>query len=243
MATSNPIYRDTADRFNDENYEQPYQGVSNVTISRGNRPATFAANSNRAPSGRRSRYAPLPLNPDFDNSFDYSNSVASSQPPQPIQKKPRGKLRQTIEAGQNAVAKVGSKAVSIFLDIFMGFCAPVQLVLGGIASVAFFIGAGLYSIADEAAFTNAVLGYAGMTPENFLLIYFGGSVLVLVLNFIQLILGGILFKIAQSHPIGGRGSTSKIATLMLIVIASFVPLLQLIPLVWLWTLAVALNPR
>lgn len=245
MATGNQLHPDTADRFNAETYGQPFFGVNNAQVLRGKdtRQRGLNANSNRRRGRGQTRQDPLPLNKDQNDAFAATqNQTAPIQQASLPRKKP-GRISRVVETGRKIVARVVTPLISAFLEVLAGFCSIIQLVLGGLASLAFFVAAGLYTLSDEAELVAAVLAYAGMTPDNFLLIYFGGSILILVLNGIQLVIGTVIYKAGQAHPIGGKGATFKLASILIIIIASFIPLLQMIPLIWLWIIAVTINPR
>lgn len=235
MATGNPLHPTTDDRFNQNQYNQKQWGATNAQVVREERQSKRPIPA----AGRRSRFAPQdqvplinePVTPDSNR----NQSVKSVRPA----RKKTGK----VELGLKVAARTTSPVVSAFLYILIGFFTPVQLVLGVLAGLALFIGAGLYSISDEASLITEVLAYAGMTPENFIFIFLGVSGLILFLNFIQIVVGSVLFKIGLARPLGGRGGSLKITAIIVIIVTSFMPLLQIIPLVWLWVVAVTLNPR
>lgn len=239
MATGNPLHPDTADRFNDESYNPDSFGTRNAQVTRSERKPRNRIAADR----KRSRFAPIPMQDPLSETINPNQGQRTQTNVQPIRPKTPTRTSRLVESGKKIIAKVGTKVVSVFLYLLIGFCTPIQMVLGVLAGLAFFISAGLYSITDEASLAAAILSYAGITPDNFLFVYWGLSGLILILNILQIVIGSILFKSALAHPLGGRGSTFKIVTLMLILIASFIPLLQCLPLIWTWIIVVNSSPR
>jgi hypothetical protein len=90
MANSNSLHPDTADRFNRENYNQPFYDTSNVRVIRGDstKIKKFAANSNFAPPLRdnASNYNEVYANP--DSRFEVQNARVSRNREQTLQSRP-----------------------------------------------------------------------------------------------------------------------------------------------------------
>jgi hypothetical protein len=79
-----------------------------------------------------------------------------------------------------------------------------------------------------------------LDPTTFFLVTY---TLVLIISMIQLLLVYLLYKLSLLEPLGGKGSGLKFNMLILAVIGYSFPLLNLVPWVAFWLLAIIKNPK
>lgn len=246
MATGNPLHRDTADRFNDENYEQPFYGTSNVTVIRGKdtKQSGFSANTNQAPRKiiQRSQFKKQETDSEQENYFNPAENPTTES---------RVRTPQTthIERSNNVgfirtnIARVRATALSIIVGTLAIFCYVGQLVLALLSIIAFGLAASLFELNATSSLLGGLTEYVGVTPEALFALYLIACLLIFGLNFIQIFTVTWIYKAALLHPWFGRGTTFKLGAIILTLIGSFIPILNMFPLIYLWIAAVMLNPK
>ncbi len=83
----------------------------------------------------------------------------------------------------------------------------------------------------------------GLNFSAFMVVYFALSGIICFFNWVRIIAASIQFKAALIKPWFGRGTAFKTGSIILILISSFIPLLQFFPLFSLWMFAVVTNPK
>lgn len=242
MASSNPLHPDIASQFADENYTQNQWGVKNAqlqTARRGTTPGRGERNTGRPRVQYQNTEAVA-----YEESADAVMNTSESSPlPEPREKK--GRLKNTIEVN---VARVRATPIAAGISAWaIPWYFIIQLPLAVVATVFFgltYAAQLLLSssyIASAAAATVELIG--GFTVDMFMFVYLAFSALICFFYFCQIIIATALFKIGFIHPWFGRGVAFKLGSILLILISSFVPILNMFPLLGLWVAAVVLNPK
>ena len=68
-------------------------------------------------------------------------------------------------------------------------------------------------------------------------------VIFVVIAFLQLLIVGLLYKLAMLEPLGGKGAGLKYGALMLALVGYSIPVVNIFPWVGLWIFAIWLNPK
>ncbi len=231
MATSNPLHPDVSSRFREEHTPNSW-GVTNAQLQTGR--AAKTPNRPRVEDSNKAftQYA----EPDIAANENWAPQAL----PQPREK--RGRFKQTIVEN---VARVRASPVAVAIS---AFATPwyfiVQLPLALLATVFITLGYRAQLLADSSVVAEYALeSVAGFSSDVFLVLYLAFSGILCFFYFCQIIIGTVLFKMAFIHPWFGRGVSFKIGSIMTILIGSFVPILNMFPLLALWVTAVVFNPK
>lgn len=243
MAAPNRLSVD--EEFRNANYN-PTWGVRNAEVTRmttGVKPGQ-AANTN-GPIRSRRRFQNESIN-QYAEPGEAANSNYAPPTPDvsPREQNRRGFIAETITVNVARVRAVPVAAAISAWALPCYFC--FMLPLGIFSSIA--LGAAFaveyYTNTSGGSVTDALIEQIyGLNLSAFMVVYFALSGIICFFNWIQIIIGSIQFKGASIKPWFGRGTTFKTGTIILIMISSFVPLLQLFPLIGLWVFAVVTNPK
>ncbi len=245
MAASNPLHPDIASQFEAENYPKNQWGVQNAqlqTMQRNVQPGRAANTPNRP----RVKYQNEIAQSYNEPSAAANENFAPTPSPLPREKKSRLKrLKQTVLVN---LARVRATPIAAGISAWaIPWYLTIQLPLAVVASVFFGLAYAAQLLVDSsfvaeaAAATVELIG--GFTVDMFMFVYLIFSALICFFYFCQIIVGTVLFKIGFIHPWFGRGAAFKIISILLILISSFVPLLNMLPLLGLWVAAVVINPK
>jgi len=242
MATPNPLHRSIDDRFREENNGSAIRNAQVKYVTNGRTP-TSAGNTNRKPA----RYQePNSYSRDQGQAASANTNTAPTKTGLdnvPYQNIRPSRKPGVVEAVKKITAQIASKPVGLLFYLVIGFCTLIQMILGVMSSITAFAAASIYILTDESAIAGAVSYYSGITADMFFSLWLIFSGILLVFYTLQIILGSLMFKAVLARPLGGRGSAFKIITLMIVLISSFIPLLNILPLLWIWVSIVVLSPR
>lgn len=241
MAAPNRLSIDQ--EFRNDNYD-PTWGVRNAEVTRMTTGVTpgQAANTQNRP---RRRFQNEAINQYAEPTEAASNNYTPTETAvTPQERNKRGFIAETLTVN---VARVRAVPIAASISVWAlpcYFC--FMLPLGLFASVA--LGAAFaveyYTGASGGSVTEALIEQVyGLNMSAFMVVYFGLSGIICFFNWIQIIIGSIQFKAAFIKPCFGRGTAFKTGSIILIMISSFFPLLQLFPLIGLWVFAVVSNPK
>jgi hypothetical protein len=237
-ADTNPLHPDIASRYVDENYTQNW-GIRNAQLNemqKGVAPGRTANTPNRP----RQKYQNEEVVTYGETGVADNQNFAPEAIPQPREKSSR--IKNTIVVN---VARIRATPVAVTIS---GFAIPwyfiIQLPLALLATVFITLGYGTQLLGDSSVVAEYALGsVAGFSSDMLLFLYLAFSGLLCFFYFLQIIIGTALFKIAFIHPWFGRGATFKIGSILLILISSFVPILNMFPLLGIWVAAVVMYPK
>jgi hypothetical protein len=241
MAAPNRLSVD--EEFRNANYT-PTWGVRNAEVTR----ATTGITPGRAantPNRPRRRFENEAIN-QYTESTKATNSNYAPQTPEvsPREQNQRGFIAETITAN---VARVRAVPVAAMisawaLPCYFFFILPLGLFASMALGAAFVVE--YYMNTTGGTVAEAIIQQLyGLDFSAFMVVYLGLSGIICFFNWIQIIIGSIQFKAFFIKPWFGRGTAFKTGSIILIMIGSFVPLLQLFPLIGLWVFAVVTNPK
>lgn len=239
MATSNRLHRSIDDTFREENNGSAIRNAQVKYVINGTTP-TSAANTNRKPA----RYQELNSYSRDQEQASAANTNTPPTKPAPIIRPKKTRLAIAKQMLRINVARVRALPVAAAISIWAWpWYLFLTLPLAILASISMGISYALYSEVDETALAFAMAAYQGVSPDAFLVVYFGLSGILLFSNVCQILIASTMFKGVMIKPWFGRGTTFKLVSIMLILISSFIPLLNMFPLLGLWVFAVIMNPK
>ncbi len=239
MATLRPINEEFSDS-NGNRYSNEQNGIINPRVIRGDR-RNQGEVDNRRLSARGRRLEPITSSVPTELAEDIQEDRSV---PVERRNKPHRGVDQTLKATlRNAAIKARAGTIAGTISLW---AAPYY----------FFIILPLAVLADAAFMMAIVLAYVsgggietvaadiiGVNFSGFLAIYFALCGILLFFQIIAIGAASIQFKVAFIKPVFGHGATFKICSIMLIIIGCFIPLLKILPLLWIWLLVVILNAK
>lgn len=236
---SNPLHPDIASEFAAENYNQNTWGVQNAQLSRMQKGVTPGRPAN-SPNRPRAKSPNEQVVTYEEPGVADNQNFAPEAIPQPREKSSR--IKNTIVVN---VARIRATPVAVTISAFaIPWYFIVQLPLALLATVFITLGYGAQLLGDSSVVAEYALeSVAGFSSDVLLFLYLAFSGLLCIFYFCQIMLGTILFKIAFIHPWFGRGTGFKVGSIVLILISSFVPILNMFPLLGLWVAAVVMYPK
>ncbi len=118
-----------------------------------------------------------------------------------------------------------------------------EMILAAFATISFGVAAWLYTAIDPDTIAALSQSWGGIGAEAFLVIFLGLSGVIFFFRCCIILISTLQFKIVLIHPWFGTGSGAKIGTLILTLLGSFIPVLQIFPVFWLWIIAVLWHPK
>lgn len=150
------------------------------------------------------------------------------------------RLKATIT---NNLARVRATPVVIEIAVWYWPWYIFEMILAVLGSISFGIAGWLFTIADPATVDALTESWSGVGVTAFFVVFLGISGFIFFFRVCQILISTLQFKLLLIHPWFGEGAGFKITTLMLTLIGSFIPLLQIFPVFWLWIIAVLWNPK
>lgn len=251
-----PLRRETTDeaflreQYGDvDTYTKPIDqtrfGVQNAQIERRRGTPAPPANTNRAPStAAATRAATTTTIPRYTNRTTTIPRAQRKGKKKGVVKKLTEKVRTTL-AYARAVPGVGSALVWTFwIWLIQAFLASFTLLALGLA---FYLESILNQYANIPIVSQillAALEAIGVDLEMFMALFFIGTGLVMLTVLFQLVLAYVQLKFFLLNPVlGKRGKISKFGFFMLALVGMIIPGINMLPLVQLWLIFVALNPK
>lgn len=143
----------------------------------------------------------------------------------------------------NNLARVRATPIVVEIAVWYWPWYIFEMILAVLASISFGVAAWLFSISDPAIIDLLMESWTGLGVTAFFFVFLGISGFIFFFRCCQILISTLQFKLLLIHPWFGEGAGFKISTLMLTLIASFIPLLQIFPVFWLWIIAVLWNPK
>jgi hypothetical protein len=240
MATSNPLHPDTASQFVAENYNQNTWGVQNAELQTMQRRVTRGRAANTA-----SRPRAWVQTPEEVVSYEPPPEAANTNTtPTPVPA-PRGGKATVQDTIVITMGRVRATSIATTIAVWaLPWYFVVQLPLGLLATLFITLAYGAQLLGGTSFITNLALeSFAGFTFDAFLFLYFALSGLLCVLYVCQIVIATVQFKIGLIHPWFGDGVAFKLGSILLILLSSFVPILNMFPMLGLWIMAVIVNPK
>lgn len=119
----------------------------------------------------------------------------------------------------------------------------VQLPLGILATLSLGIAYQLSTIDATNVAGELAATIANMSSHPFFFVYLAFSIFIFFFYCCQIAIASGLYKIGLINPWFGRGASIKVLTLIIVLISSFIPILQILPVLGLWVFAVILSPK
>ena len=143
----------------------------------------------------------------------------------------------------SVAATVALWATPIYLTTIL----PIGLLATGMFGIAAGLWA-MFGMTSDGTTVQSILGFvgvgvAGQLASAFMGLFFIGSAIVCFLNALIIAGASAEFKIAFIKPWFGSAAALKIICIILALICSFLPLVQLAPLTLLWITAVFFYPK
>jgi hypothetical protein len=151
-----------------------------------------------------------------------------------------GRMKATVTTN---LARVRATPVVVEIAIWYWPWYIFELILAVLATISFGVAAWLYTVTDPVALEVLSQSWSGLGVEAFFFVFLGLSGFIFFFRVCQIAIATLQFKVILIHPWFGEGAGFKITTLMLTLIGSLIPMLQLFPVFWLWIIAVLWNPK
>lgn len=241
MASENPLHPtiDSEARSNQGSYQTP---IRNALASYGpkknsGQPRIYIPGTN---TSYKNKKATQPSNKSQPS--EGQDESGATRQPRTIKRGYRRKAEGTLR-----LLAIRAKLTPVIASVsfFSGFFYIGQLACGVIALIGLMVAILFNSLATNGGEILSMLAaqFLNLDFSLGMVIYLLGCFLIFALYFIQIAIISWVFKVAGAHPWFGRGAGLKITSIICILISSFIPLLNLLPLLYLWIFAVAANPK
>ena len=230
--------------FRNENYDPNSLGVRNAVVTQKTTGVERDKTANILNRPKK-RYQNEEINR-YTEPTDVANSNYAPPNPSvsPRKRNRRGFVAETITVN---VARVRAVPVAVTISVWaLPFYFFIMLPLSVMALAAFGMAVAVEYFTGTTGGGIAEAIYkqvTGLDFSAFMVVYFALSGIICFFNWIQIIVGSAMFKMAFIKPWFGVGTAFKTGSIILIFISSFVPVLQMFPLVGLWVFAVVTNPK
>lgn len=234
---SNPLHPDTASRFREESDRnrmfspdsENLSGVQNPTIERS---GTERSANNRKKVARANQEVERIRG-------EYANSDNNR-----ITRYLAKKDLENIGVVRKNFARARALPISAGISIWaVPWYLFVQLPLGIIATVSLGLSYQLAEIDATGVAGVALSTISNMSTNAFFVVFLALSMFIFFFNACQIAIASGLYKMGLINPWFGRGASIKILTLIIVLTSSFIPILQFLPVLFLWMLAVILSPK